>query len=229
MRLHTPCAWLGALAAVAAMATLDATAQLTARQPSADTKSTDDSEFVQEAIRGNLAEIQMGELAKERAQSKDVRDYGRMLVDDHSKANQNAIAAAKSMNIAAPTEPSEQQKKEHDAIANMSGSQFDSLFMSHMIQDHRHDIAQYKAQAQSGRSSKATDYAKSTLPTLNSHFSKAQAVQMKLADQSSSRSSLSGDEEGSHSTDRTQPFGSGSNQGHSGVDDASSNGERAPQ
>jgi hypothetical protein len=48
------------------------------------------------------------------------------------------------------------------------------------------DIAKYTAQAQSGDSSKATDYAKESLPTLRSHLSKAQSIESKLSDRSSS-------------------------------------------
>lgn len=71
-------------------------------------------------------------------------------------------------------------------MAKLSGSQFDSMFMSHMVQDHTEDIAKYTAQAQSGDSSKATDYAKESLPTLRSHLSKAQSIESKLSDRSSS-------------------------------------------
>ena len=150
MRLHTTHALLGGLAAVAAMVALNASAQpsngevprgQSSAAPSSSAQSADDSKFLQEAIRGNTAEVKMGELAKQHAQSKDVRDYGQMLIDDHSKANDKAIAAAKSMNVTAPTEPSAQQKQEHDMIAKLSGSQFDSMFMDHMVRDHQEDIA----------------------------------------------------------------------------------------
>ena len=200
MRLHTTHALLGGLAAVAAMVALNASAQpsngevprgQSSAAPSSSAQSADDSKFLQEAIRGNTAEVKMGELAKQHAQSKDVRDYGQMLIDDHSKANDKAIAAAKSMNVTAPTEPSAQQKQEHDMIAKLSGSQFDSMFMDHMVRDHQEDNAKYTAQARTGDSSKATDYAKSSLPTLKEHLSKAQSIDSKLSDRSSSSDSAS--------------------------------------
>jgi putative membrane protein len=212
MRLHTTHAVLGGLAAVAAMATLNASAQPPSsptRQPpsaqgpstqpspqspgrqssgrsSSSAQSAEESKFLQEAIQGNLAEVEMGKLAKERSQNKDVRDYGQMLIDDHSKGNEKAKTAAKAMSVTAPTEPSAKQKQEHDMMAKLSGSQFDSMFMSHMVQDHTEDIAKYTAQAQSGDSSKATDYAKESLPTLRSHLAKAQSIESKLSDRSSS-------------------------------------------
>jgi putative membrane protein len=268
MRLHTTHALIGGLAAVAAMATLNASAQSSGRpsqssqssQPpstqspstqsssrssSSSTQSAEGSKFLQEAIRGNAAEVKMGELAKAQGQSKDVRDYGQMLIDDHSKANQKAMAVAKSMNVTAPAEPTAKQKQEHDAMAKMSGSQFDSMFINHMVQDHQEDIGKYTAQAQSGDSSKVTDYAKETLPTLRSHLSKAQSIESKLAsnDTSSSRSSSSSDtssgrSSGSSTTPETKPFGSpgsgqpsstGSDQGRTNADDGTPSSRRAPQ
>jgi putative membrane protein len=250
MRLHTTHALLGGLAAVAAIATLDASAQSSgspssrppssssqpSRAPSSSsqssaTQSADDSKFLQEAIRGNMAEVKMGQLALQRAQSKDVRDYGQMLVDDHSKANKNATAAAQKMNVTPPTEPSAKQKATYDAMAKLSGNQFDSMFISHMVQDHEEDVAKYTAQAQSGDSSKATDYAKDTLPTLKTHLSKAQSIESKMSGSSSSN-------ERSSSSPTTRPFGSpgsgepsssGSNQGRSGADDGTPAPRRAPQ
>jgi putative membrane protein len=268
MRLHTTPALLGGLAAIAAMAALNASAQSSGSQSSgrqtpstqspgrqtpgtespssqssarqsSSTHAADDSKFLQEAIRGNMAEVKMGELAKERAQSKDVRDYGQMLIDDHSKANEKAMAVARNMSVTAPTEPTAKQKQEHDMMAKLSGSEFDNMFMSHMVQDHQEAIGKYTAQAQSGDSSKATDYAKDTLPTLRSHLSKAQSIESKLSgSERSSSNGRSGSSSDSGSSPTTRPFGSpgsgqpsstGSNQGRTDADDGTPSSRRAPQ
>ena len=50
--------------------------------------------FLTEAIEGNLAEVQMGQLAQKQATTLAVRSYGQMLEQDHTVANQKARAAA---------------------------------------------------------------------------------------------------------------------------------------
>ena len=45
-----------------------------------------DQKFMENAIEGNLAEIQMGQLAQQKGQSEDVKSYGQMLVTDHTAA-----------------------------------------------------------------------------------------------------------------------------------------------
>ena len=58
--------------------------------------------FLTEAIEGNFAEVQMGELAQKNGQSSEVKSYGQMLATDHNAANQKAMEAAKSLGVNAP-------------------------------------------------------------------------------------------------------------------------------
>jgi putative membrane protein len=55
--------------------------------------------FLKEAIEGNLAEVQMGELAQKNGKSDQVRSFGQMLQKDHSDANKKATAAANQMGV----------------------------------------------------------------------------------------------------------------------------------
>src|SRR5690242_1163409 len=49
--------------------------------------SKEDSSFVMEAAVGGLMEVQAGQIAQQNAQSQRVKDFGGMMVTDHSKAN----------------------------------------------------------------------------------------------------------------------------------------------
>lgn len=44
-----------------------------------------DAKFLIDAVRGDLAEVKLGELAEQRGQSEGVRAFGKMLVEDYSK------------------------------------------------------------------------------------------------------------------------------------------------
>src|SRR4051794_37502535 len=46
-----------------------------------------DASFIKEAAQGGLMEVKMGQTAKDHAQNTEVKNYGEMLVKDHSKAN----------------------------------------------------------------------------------------------------------------------------------------------
>ncbi len=72
--------------------------------------------FVRAAIEGNLAEIDVGKLAQDKGANDGVRNFGKVLVEDHSAANQKAIALANSLGIKAPTAPTKKEKAEYDRL-----------------------------------------------------------------------------------------------------------------
>src|SRR3954470_9759205 len=52
-----------------------------------DSDTKKDAEFAVDAADGGLYEVQMGTLALTKATSPEVKKFGQMMVDDHSKAN----------------------------------------------------------------------------------------------------------------------------------------------
>jgi len=131
--------------------------------------------FLTEAIQGNFAEVQMGELAQKNGQSDGVKSFGQTLVTDHNAGNQKAMEAAKSMGMNPPSEPSAKQKAEYTKMSKMSGAQFDKMFSQHMVQDHKKDIAAYQKAAK--KQDAAGQYAQQSLPTLQEHLKTAQGLQ----------------------------------------------------
>ena len=135
------------------------------------------TKFLTDAIRGNLAEIKMGELAQQRGKSAAVREYGKMLVEDHTKGLQKTTALAKKLGVTPPTETSAGAMKMHEALSKLSGEQFDAEFASEMVEDHRKDIGEYTEQTRDGGNPAIAELATDTLPTLREHLAKAQALQ----------------------------------------------------
>jgi putative membrane protein len=130
--------------------------------------------FLKKAIEGNYAEVQMGKLAQQKAQSDDVKKFGQMLSDDHSAANQKAMDVAKSMGMTPPNGPNAKQKADYDKMSKMSGPRFDREFATHMVVDHQKDIAEYKKEAK--QSDAAGDYAKSQIGVLEKHLDTAKSL-----------------------------------------------------
>jgi putative membrane protein len=130
--------------------------------------------FLKEAIEGNLAEVQMGQLAQKNGSSDSVRSYGQMLEKDHSEAGKKASAVAGGMAVTPPTAPNAQQKATYDRMAKLTGAAFDREFARHMVDDHKKDIKEYEKAAKS--SDAAGAYAKEALPTLRKHLQAAQGL-----------------------------------------------------
>ena len=126
--------------------------------------------FIKTAIQGNLAEISVGKLAADKGTTEAIKSYGRMLIEDHNKANQDATDAAKSLGVAAlPLAPDTEQQAMHDKLAKEPGKSFDTDFVNAMLQDHQKDIGAYEKAAKEDNDA-AGHYADKTLPTLRKHM-----------------------------------------------------------
>jgi putative membrane protein len=137
--------------------------------------------FITKAIQGNLAEVQMGQLAQEKSQNSDVKAFGQQLVTDHNDANGKATAVAKDMGVDPPQEPSKKQKADYDKLSKLSGDSFDKQFAKHMVADHKKDIADYKADSK--KKDPTASYASDALPTLQKHLAMAQTLAKSLGGQ----------------------------------------------
>src|SRR5581483_5627512 len=91
-------------------------------------KPTND-QFIKEAIQGNLAEVQVGQLAQQKGTSQDVKNFGAKLVQDHQAANQKAMEVAQQMNVTPPQQPSSKEKATYEKLSKLSVEQFDRDFI----------------------------------------------------------------------------------------------------
>jgi putative membrane protein len=141
--------------------------------------------FIKAAIEGNNAEIDVGKLAQQKGQSDAVKQYGAMLVKDHSEANTKAQQVARQLNVEPPTGTSLSQKATYAKLKMLSGSSFDKSFANSMVSDHQSDIKDYQEQAK--KADAAGTLAKDTLPTLQKHLQEAQRLSEQLNQKQSSR------------------------------------------
>ena len=134
-------------------------------------------QFVKTAIEGNIAEIQLGTLAGQRASSADVRELAGMIVNDHENALDESTGIAEDLGMEVPDEPSATAQKEYEQLARQSGSTFDRQFVDLMVKNHQSTIDKYRSFEQSADDgSAAAQYAESTLPKLEQHLEEARAL-----------------------------------------------------
>jgi predicted outer membrane protein len=134
-----------------------------------------DEEFLKAAIGINLAEIDAGEMAQEKGQSDGVKEFGKMLVDDHTKANEEATRLAEESKVTPPNAASEKEQEAAKKLSGLSGAAFDTEFVSHMAMGHEEAIAMFKDKADDGDNAVST-FAKDMLPDLEKHLEKAQSL-----------------------------------------------------
>lgn len=133
-----------------------------------------DRKFVEDAARGGMAEVQLGQLAAQKAQSPDVKKFGQRMVDDHGKANDQLKQIAANKGVELPADLDRSAKREHDKLSKLNGADFDREYMKHMVSDHRKDVKDFEKEAKSAKDADIRNFASSTLPTLQEHLQQAQ-------------------------------------------------------
>ncbi len=152
-----------------------------------------DKTFVTKAAEGGLAEVQLGQLAQQKAQDPKVKEFGQRMVDDHTKANDQLKSIASQKGVTLPTDLNAKDKAEMDRLNKLSGTQFDKAYMSHMVQDHTKDVSEFQKESKSGKDSDVKSFASTTLPTLQQHLQMAKQINQSSGAKASNSSSNSSD------------------------------------
>lgn len=146
------------------------------KDSTASTVDKDDAKFAVAAANGGMAEVELGTLAQQKAANQKVKDFGGMMVSDHSKANDEMKALAKSKGITLPDSiDSKEQKVKNDLSAKM-GADFDKAYVSNMIDDHKEDIKEFEDASKNLKDPDLKAFAVKTLPTLKMHLDAIQKI-----------------------------------------------------
>lgn len=138
--------------------------------------SKEDSMFVMKAAAGGMAEVEMGNMAQMKGNSQRVKDFGAMMVRDHSMANDELKSFASSRGITLPSALPADMQKHMDAMQKLSGKGFDQHYVDMMVNDHKEDISQFKKAAATCNDQELKTWAGKTLPTLQTHLDSIQSI-----------------------------------------------------
>ena len=131
--------------------------------------------FIKEAIQNDNTDIALGELAQAQGESQKVKDFGKMLVQDHTTHKQELTGLAQGAAVPVTDEPTTEGKADLEKLKTLSGAEFDKQFKAIMIDHHTAEIARYEATATSTDAELAA-LAKKTLPALRRHLEAAKAL-----------------------------------------------------
>jgi putative membrane protein len=146
------------------------------RETPPNNKNAEDVEFLVEAMRTGLAEVQLGELAAERSDNPRVRDYGTKLKTDHTAQVAEIERMLQPLRVTIPAEPSAEAQSHHAALARLSGEQFDAAFVQMMVASHTEAIEKYGAQTHANPDRTLSDFASRSLPILREHLAMAESL-----------------------------------------------------
>lgn len=147
----------------------------------ADNATTSKGAFIRRAAQGGMAEVQLGELAQQKAESPQVKEFAQRMVNDHSKANDQLKQLAAKEGITVPETLSARDKETKARLEKLSGAEFDRAYMADMVSNHTHDVTQFRTEARTAKDPAVKNFASETLPTLEDHLKEARSVDRQVA------------------------------------------------
>jgi len=140
--------------------------------------------FMKEAASGGLMEVELGKIAADKGSHQRVKEFGKRMQSDHSKANTQLKKIASNKGVDLPTEPSGEHKSTMDKLTKLSGAEFDREYMEAMVDDHKEDIEKFQTEADKGKDPDLKKFASETLPVLKKHLELAQSTEKQIKTES---------------------------------------------
>lgn len=142
------------------------------------TKPMTDQQFVNFAGQTDMVEANLGQLAQTAASTQAVKDYGQMLIQDHTRDYRQLTNAAGTTNLQVPYSiDAEHNQKLIDPLEKLKGAAFDRRYIQEMITGHTKAIEVYKTEAADAKDPQIRSYAEQALPVLEKHLAAAKDLE----------------------------------------------------
>ena len=152
--------------------------------------------WVEDRLEGGMREVKLGELASQNAQSADVKAFGRMMVQDHTKSGEELKQIASKHNITAPADAGEDNREAIERLSKLKGAEFDREYMNMMVEDHEKTMDALEErldnqgdeqnpryspkQSENAIENELNQWAAKAAPTVRKHLERARQIDQKL-------------------------------------------------
>ena len=109
--------------------------------------------FVSKAMEGGMAEVQLGQLAQQKSQSNDVKQFAAKMANDHGQMGGRSGLSPWPSRWVSGTERYHRRKTKRrlKSFRDLSGDEFDREYITMMVKDHQKDLKEFKTEAQSAQ------------------------------------------------------------------------------
>lgn len=141
-----------------------------------------DKRFLHKAAKSGMEEVAISQIALEKASNPDVKEFARMMINDHQKVNGQLTTTASDLGVSLTDQMGDKDDVTSKWQKKEAGTEFDRDYMDKMVSDHEDAIDLFSKGAKSDVSQIAS-LASGALPKLQQHYSRAQELQRQLKQQ----------------------------------------------
>ena len=138
------------------------------------------NDFVNTAATAGMMEIELGKAAQANGASAGVKDFGSMMVTDHTAAANELKSIASKNNIAVPSAMTSEQDMHVKDMSAKKGAEFDKAYIGMMVEGHEKVLAAFKKAATEETNADLKSFAIKTAPVIQKHLDKAKNLKSKM-------------------------------------------------
>lgn len=127
-----------------------------------------------------MTEVKLGQMAGDKGSSQRVKDFGAMMVKDHTAAGDELKSLAGQKNVTLPSMVGTEHQKKIDELDKRSGNAFDKAYMDAMVEGHQATVNDFEKASKSTKDADVKAWIDKTLPTLKMHLDSARAIKKSL-------------------------------------------------
>jgi putative membrane protein len=145
-----------------------------------------DPQIAHIVVTANQVDIDAGKLAEQKGHSKEVRDFGKMMVTDHSGVNKQAVALVTKLGVKPEDNPTSQSLKaggEENVkkLKGLKGAEFDKAYIDHEVAYHQAVLdAVDKTLIPNAKNEELKALIVKVRPAFVAHLEHAKSIQAKL-------------------------------------------------
>jgi putative membrane protein len=135
------------------------------------------SDFTQTVAMSDMYEVEAGKIANEKGQSPQVKGFGQMMVDAHSKTTEDlkSIISNDKLKVDLPTKLDSKHQKLIDDL-NAADKDFDKTYAKQQVDGHEEAAGLFDSYAKDGDNASLKQFAQKTLPIIQEHLNEAKKL-----------------------------------------------------
>lgn len=135
-----------------------------------------DASFAVDVADAGRLEVELGKLAETNASAASVKNFGKQMVTDHGKANDELMTLAKTKGITLPAALSDKCQKMYNDLSAKKGSDFDKAYMDAQVDGHKDVVDLLQKESDKGEDPDIKAWAQGKLPTVQHHLDMAKQI-----------------------------------------------------
>ncbi|GAB3171005.1 hypothetical protein GCM10027291_23340 [Telluribacter humicola] len=135
-----------------------------------------DRQFLENAVLRNQLDMQIGQVARTRATTDEVRRFGEILLRNGNSISEELNALVEKKKLTLPAMEALTSQPEVDQLLNATEANFNQKFISTIIDSRRRTLDIFEQQVRKGQDNELRSWASSKLPILRQELERAQTI-----------------------------------------------------